>query len=475
MIGISVVVCLYFLIITVAAFFLGWKKDSSVAFFGNNLSLAMCVALGAGEWMGGTSTTGVSEYGYKYGISGAWYTIANGIGILVLAIFFAGMFRRTGITTVSGIIGKYIGQKAGTVSGILILITLFAVGTSQMIALGTLGETLFHTSTALSILVGGSFVVLYTGIGGNNVIAKTNLVHIVVLMIGMIIALLLNIRQLGWNRIAIELPDTYFSMGSIGLPKVISWIIASVLGACTAQAGLQPILCAKDEKVAVKASMIIAFIVAPLGIVTALLGMIGRLYYPNLENPKLVLPILLTSLNPVMSTIMMIALFSAVVSTASPIILSCGTIIIKDMLAKSIIYDKCDEHRKILLSRGVTAFSGLICILLAINLASGNTILDIVYFAYSIRGSLFIILLMGMINRKYKERDAIVAMVLTAVVSIFWIFYKTAAGHYPIHPFFSETYIAVLVALLSSIVLGFVRSRDGEHSRVRSKMGDRKA
>ena len=179
MIGVTTIVCMYFILITAVAIVLGRRMNNSAAFFGNSLSTVMCVAIGAGEWMGGTSTTGVSEYGYKYGISGAWYTIANGIGILILALFFAGMFRRTGITTVSGIIGKYIGQKAGKVSGVLILITLFAVGTSQMIALGTLGETLFHCSTAVSILVGGTFVVLYTGIGGNNVIGKTNLVHIV--------------------------------------------------------------------------------------------------------------------------------------------------------------------------------------------------------------------------------------------------------------------------------------------------------
>ena len=472
---VTAIVCVYFILITAVAVIIGRRMNNSVAFFGNNLSVAMCVAIGAGEWMGGTSTTGVSEYGYKYGISGAWYTIANGIGILVLALFFARMFRRTGITTVSGIIGKYIGVKAGKVSGILILITLFAVGTSQMIALGTLGETLFHTSTAISILVGGTFVVLYTGIGGNNVIAKTNLIHIVVLVVGMIITALVSVRQLGWNMIATQLPASYFSMDSIGIPKVVSWIIASVLGACTAQAGLQPILCAKNEKVAVKASMIIAFIVAPLGIITALLGMVGRIWYPNLENPKLVLPMLLTSLNPVMSTIMMIALFSAVISTASPIILSCGTIIIKDMLTDIINFEKFDEGRRILFSRGATAISGLICMILAISLASGNTILDIVYFAYSIRGSLFIILLMGIINRRINELDAIIAMLMTATVSVFWITYKTVTGNYPIHPFFSETYIAVLAALVSSIFLRFVRNKHGEHSRVCGEKGRRKA
>ena len=111
-------------------------------------------------------------------------------------------------------------------------------------------------------------------------------------------------------------------------------------------------------------------------------------------------------------------------------------LIIKDMLTDIINFEKFDEGRRILFSRGATAISGLICMILAISLASGNTILDIVYFAYSIRGSLFIILLMGIINRRINELDAIIAMLMTATVSVFWITYKTVTGNYPIHPFF---------------------------------------
>ena len=68
---VTAIVCVYFILITAVAVIIGRRMNNSVAFFGNNLSVAMCVAIGAGEWMGGTSTTGVSEYGYKYGISGS--------------------------------------------------------------------------------------------------------------------------------------------------------------------------------------------------------------------------------------------------------------------------------------------------------------------------------------------------------------------------------------------------------------------
>ena len=72
------------------------KSKTSECFHGSGLGIIMCVAAGTGEWLGGTSTTGVSEYGYLFGLSGAWYTVANGLGILVLAIFFAKLYRKIG-------------------------------------------------------------------------------------------------------------------------------------------------------------------------------------------------------------------------------------------------------------------------------------------------------------------------------------------------------------------------------------------
>ena len=99
---------LIYIAVTVVIGILSNKKGGTAkAFHGANLGILMCVAAGAGEWMGGTSTTGVSEYGYLYGLSGAWYTIANGLGIMVCAIFFAKLYRSLNTHTVPGIIGYY--------------------------------------------------------------------------------------------------------------------------------------------------------------------------------------------------------------------------------------------------------------------------------------------------------------------------------------------------------------------------------
>ena len=450
---IQLVVILYILITIGISFWTKKKAGTAKHFEGNNLGLILCIVAGAGEWLGGTSTTGVSEYGYLYGLSGAWYTVANSLGICVLAIFFAKMFRRLNTPTVSGIIGKFIGKRAKMVSAGILIFIMIAVGTSQMVAAGSLGETLFGLDPTVSILVLGAGILLYTCLGGMLAVGYTNILHLIVMYAGAILAVVLCLGDVGgFDNLTQSLPESYFSPVSIGAPKVISWVIASVLGACTAQAGLQPVLTSKDEATAKKSSFGIAAIVAPFGILMALLGMIAKVKFPELANAKLALPTLLLSLPTLPSGFVIAALCAALLSTAAPIYLACGTLFTRDIYQQLHPQRDTQEDKKVLwVSRLTTLAGGTICILLALLLHNSTTILDMVYFAYSLRGSMFIILLLGIVWKRLNPKAAIAAMLMTALAGFFWIIYKNIFGVYPIHPDFSETYIAVLVAFVTSV------------------------
>lgn len=461
---IQLIVILYILITIGISFWTKKKAGTAKHFEGNNLGLILCIVAGAGEWLGGTSTTGVSEYGYLYGLSGAWYTVANSLGICVLAIFFAKMFRRLNTPTVSGIIGKFIGKRAKMVSAGILIFIMIAVGTSQMVAAGSLGETLFGLDPTVSILVLGAGILLYTCLGGMLAVGYTNILHLIVMYAGAIVAVVLCLGDVGgFDNLTQSLPESYFSPVSIGAPKVISWVIASVLGACTAQAGLQPVLTSKDEATAKKSSFGIAAIVAPFGILMALLGMIAKVKFPELANAKLALPTLLLSLPPLPSGFVIASLCAALLSTAAPIYLACGTLFTRDIYQQLHPQRDTQEDKKVLwVSRLTTLAGGAICILLALLLHNSTTILDMVYFAYSLRGSMFIILLLGIFWKRLNPKVAIAAMLMTALAGFFWIIYKNIFGVYPIHPDFSETYIAVLVAFVTSVAGSLLLKK--EHS-----------
>lgn len=269
---------------------------------------------------------------------------------------------------------------------------------------------------------------------------------------GVILALIVVSNQAGgWDSITNNLDkQSYLNPVGIGWPKVSSWIIASVLGACTAQAGIQPILAAKDIHVARKAALLTAGIVAPFGLLTVFLGMYAKVLFPELSNAKLALPTLMMALHPAVGGIVLASIFAAILSTISPIILASGTMFTKDIYARyHTNINDLDDPKLLKVSRIATGSAGIICIAAAILMYGSTKILDIVYFAYTIRGSLFIILLFGIFWKKTSEKGSIYAMVTTGFVGLFWIIWRNQTGTYPLFPWLTETYAAVIAATVA--------------------------
>ncbi len=247
------IIVLYFAATVAIGIWSSKKSKSSDSFHGAQLGLLAIVCASTGEWLGGTSTTGVSEYGFVYGLSGAWYTIANGIGVMFLALGFAKLYRSLSTVTVPGIIEKFFGVHARSVSSVLLTIVMLAVGLSQMIAAGKLGQSLLGFDFTATVIVFALIFIVYTLAGGMNAVASTNVMHLFFMYGGVILAVILALSKVGGcdgftsGVASVEATDggDFFNMFSIGGSKVSSWIIASVLGACTAQAGIQPVLAAK--------------------------------------------------------------------------------------------------------------------------------------------------------------------------------------------------------------------------------------
>ena len=432
------------------------KTKNSASFHGAGLGIFMCVAASTGQWLGGTSTTGVAEYGYNYGLSGAWYTIANGVGVLVLGLFFAKLYRSLETGTIPGIIGKYFGSKARHGSSLILIFVMVAVGVAQLLAAGSMGQAVLGIRAEWSIIILGICFTVYTLHGGMIAVGYTNIMHLSAMYGGVILALLYCFFSSKFvPDLANRIPVESFNMAVIGYPKISSWLIASVLGACTAQAGIQPLLAAKDIHSAKKAALITVPIVIPFGILTAFLGIIAKLKFPELVNAKLALPQLLMAMPAFIGGIVLATIMAAILSTVSPLILAAGTMFTKDIYLP-LKGAEVPEKQIMRISRNSTGIFGALCIVLALLFYGNTAILDIVYFAYTLRGALFVILLLGIFWRKTSSKAALPAIILTALTSVYWLLHKKYTGTYPLHPAFTETYAAVTIAFLVTVVFSFI-------------------
>lgn len=463
-----IIILIYFAITVAIGVYASKRTKSADSFHGAGLGVIACVAAGTGEWLGGTSTTGVSQYGWEAGISGAWYTVGNAVGVLVLAIFFAKLYRSLNTVTVPGIMGHFLGEKARTGASIMLILVMVAVGTSQVIAAGSLGNSILGLSFVLSVIILGACFIVYTLAGGMNAVSSTNVMHLIAMYGGAVIALIFLFNKFGgldWlsDQLASN-PVTkdihFFNMFEIGMPKVSSWLIAGVLGALTAQAGIQPVLAARDEKVAVKASFITAAVVAPFGFFTVFMGMYSRVFFPTLDDlggfSTNALPyLMMNKMTPIIGGIVLASIFAAILSTVSPIILAAGTMFTKDIYQKYINPEASDK-KIVFISRIATACAGIGCIVLAV-LLNGSKVLDIVYLAYTFRGALFIILLYGIYWGKARgcQKGAILSMIATVIFGGYWTVYNTINGAYPGGEgmqWMTNTYAAVFAAAIFMLI-----------------------
>jgi SSS family solute:Na+ symporter len=203
--------------------------------------------------------------------------------------------------------------------------------------------------------------------------------------------------------------------------------------------------------VAKKAAIISAIVVAPFGIITALMGLAAKIKFPGLANGKQALPTLMMSVHPVAGGIILASILAAILSTISPIILASGTMITKDIYQR-VLRPKATDAQVLLMSRITTGVAGLLCMATAILLYDSSRLLDIVYFAYTLRGCLFVVLLLGIYWKRTSQSGAIAGMICTALTGFVWVAIRALTGSYPIHSQLNETYVSIVVAVVTTVL-----------------------
>ncbi|MEG0970311.1 MAG: sodium:solute symporter family protein, partial [Acidaminococcaceae bacterium] len=129
----------------VALFGISWyaKKRSegsmeNYALAGRKLNAPLIGVSIIGLAVGGASTIGVSEHAFKVGLAAGWYTIAWGIGAVVMGLFLARKYRQAEITTISELIERHHDNKAVILGVICQIVIQLVIISLQYIAGGSI-------------------------------------------------------------------------------------------------------------------------------------------------------------------------------------------------------------------------------------------------------------------------------------------------------------------------------------------------
>ena len=305
---------------------------------GRGLPTVVVASLLAGLAVGGASTIGVAERAYATGISAGWYNAAWAAGAAVMGLYAARRYRRWEITTLPELFERHYGV-GGRVLGVLGQLVIQIVITSlQYVAGGAILSSLlpeifdFRTGMAVTAAV---FVGI-TLIGGFWAAGLTNVVNVIVIYAGVCLGAVLTVRELGGlGELAAQLPEGHpgFDLTGVGMGLIVAWFIVMITTTHSTQSVIQVGFAAKDEQTAGRGYLLGAAIIAPVGFISALLGMSAVVLHPGIV-PAEALPRVVLGLNPLAAGIILAGLWAADVSTASGLLLGSATLVSNDLVKR---------------------------------------------------------------------------------------------------------------------------------------------
>jgi SSS family solute:Na+ symporter len=376
----------------------------------------------AGLAVGGASTIGVAERAYGSGLGAGWYNAAWAAGAVVMGLFAARRFRRWEITTLPELFERHYGVS-GRVLGVLGQLVIQVVITSlQYVAGGAILSSLlpevfsFHGGMAATAVV---FVGI-TLIGGFWAAGLTNVVNVIVIYLGIVLGAILTLGDLGgFSGLQAQLPVGHpgFDLGAVGGGLILAWFIVMITTTHSTQSVIQVGFAAKDEKTAARGYLLGAAIIAPVGFISALLGMAAAVLYPGIV-PAEALPKVVLGLPPLAAGIILAGLWAADVSTASALLLGSATLVNNDLIRRFGPW-KMDASRDQLVCRVTVAVLSVITFALALTVTG---ILKMLLVALTLTTSYTLIVLMTMLAPQWCRRgSAVWTLGMTKLALILWL------------------------------------------------------
>lgn len=460
------VVVVYFALVIGVSFLTRKVASRSVADYlvaGRNLGILLCSVVVAAEWLGGMSTIGVSEKAFKtLSFQPILYNVATSIGMIIIGFTVASHYRKNNVHTVSEMLEHLFGKQAKKISAIAFLIAYITLAYVQLQTATSVMCSIFHIDWFTSVFIAAGVITLYTYIGGMHALAITSIIHLVVMFLGLGIAMVIGIVNVGGFSNLQALLDVKGATGSIynpfgvGFNEAFSLLLGGVLGGMAAQASIQPIFAAKSPAVAKKAAILSSAYIAPFGIMTAILGLIAAtgMYNIGTDNPKLALTNLLVTpefIHPILGGLALAGILAAILSTVGPVNFAVVTIATKDIY-HGFINPEANEAKVIKTARQLVIVVSLITIPLAYYFQSG--ILDSAYISYAIRAIGAIVIVTGIYFRGWINLFSVKLAFIGGTIAVFLCIVADKFNWFHV----DKTYGAVAFAIFA-LVIGYIRGK----------------
>lgn len=302
-----------------SAFFLNGRKSG--AWHTGFSLMASCI--------GGSATIGMAGLAWQVGAPAFWWLGSGACGLIVLTVFLARKVRASEAYTMPELASAWLGQRSRVLVSLIIIPAWLAILAAQFTAMGRLTAVLTGVSSEMALMVGAAVIVAYSCLGGQASVIRSDMPQCLLILagVGLMIFCLLSENPAPLYELNLELVNSKFGLDKFSYFMVImggSYVVCPML--------FGRIMSAKDTKSALCGCwMAVAGLFAASALIVAV-GVLCRGFVPEGLSPDEVLTCAMKLLPPWAGMALMVALLSAVLSSADSCIVTASTVFCNDVL-----------------------------------------------------------------------------------------------------------------------------------------------
>ncbi len=426
------------------------KNTEDFLIASGKMGLLLVVASLFGNMISGFTIVG--SLGMNYVSSWADLAFLTGpaaAGYIILGVAFAPRIRKvlanTGKFTIPDMFKLRYGKTAALLAAIMLLLVFLAFAGGQIEAIHTVLVDTLHISPTFALIAITACVIFYSFFGGMWSLAYTMVIQAVVIWIGMIVCMVVSLKAGGdWGTMVAAMPAGHFSPWSYTtVAGGIAFGASLFLADFPAQDMWQRASAAKDAKTARNAFIIFAFLALGLGVINFFIGVAGRYLFPNLANSESLFSTIVTTLmHPMVGSIVLAALVSAILSTAAACFLVIAMLITNDIYKPYIAPNKEDKHY-LNVNRIVLVLAGVLSLIFVILVPS---VIGLLYMACNIMVSALFLPVIGLFFwKRVNAMGGLLGVLCGGAADLIWVLAGNPGG-------IADFYIGILASLVGLLL-----------------------